>query len=54
MPIDVFIDLSRVPIGFDIGAAIRRLDAPESIGALARRVTVAVTSQDVAAGDRAQ
>ncbi len=26
MPIDVFIDLSRVPIGFDIGAAIRRLD----------------------------
>ena len=52
MPIDVFIDLSRVPIGFDIGAALRRLDAPESIGALARRVTVAVTSQDVAAGDR--
>ncbi len=52
MPIDVFIDLSRVPIGFDTGAAIKRLDAPESIGALARRVTVAVTSQDVAEGKR--
>jgi glycosyltransferase involved in cell wall biosynthesis len=53
MPIDVFIDLSRVPIGFDVGAALRRLHAPESIGALARRVTVAVASQDGAAGDRA-
>ena len=37
MLIDVFIDLSRASVGFDLGAAIRRLGAPELIGAMARR-----------------
>ena len=48
MPIDVFIDLSRVPVGFDVAAAVRRLDTPESIGAMARRVTCAIAPEEVA------
>ena len=53
MPIDAFIDLSRVPPRFDVAAAIRRLDAPESIGAMVRRVTCVVGPEDVAVGAHA-
>jgi glycosyltransferase involved in cell wall biosynthesis len=52
MPIDVFIDLSRAAIGFDVDAALRRLETPEAIGAIARRVTVAVEFQHDAEGAR--
>jgi glycosyltransferase involved in cell wall biosynthesis len=47
MPIDVFIDLSRVPVGFDVAAAISCLDTPDSIGAMARRVTCAIAPEEV-------
>jgi len=45
--IDVFIDLSRVAVGFDLRAAIARLDDAELLGAMANRVTCAVAPDDV-------
>ena len=47
MLIDVFIDFSRVAVGFDIRAAITRLDDAELLGAIANRVTCAVALDDV-------
>ena len=49
MLIDVFIDLSRVAAGFDVRAAITRLDSSELLGAIADRVTCAVAPEDVPA-----
>ena len=47
MLIDVFIDFSRVAVGFDIRAAITRLDDAELLGAIANRVTCAAVVDDV-------
>ena len=47
MLIDVFIDFSRVAVGFDIRAAIARLADAELLGAMANRVTCAAALDDV-------
>jgi hypothetical protein len=47
MLIDVFIDFSRVGVGFDIRAAIARLDSVELLGSIANRVTCAAALDDV-------
>src|SRR5262245_38658520 len=44
MPIDVFVDFSRLAPDFNVRAAVQRLAAPELLGAVARRVTFAVGS----------
>lgn len=50
---DVFIDLSRVPVDFDLGEFMKRFEAPGSIGTLARRVTCAAMPDHADAVDRA-
>ena len=50
MLIDVFVDLSRVAVGFDIRAAIARLDGPELLGAIANRVTCLVSLDEPPSG----
>ena len=52
MPIDVFVDWSRAPVGFDVAAAIRRLDTVELLGAMARRVVCAIAPGEVTPGFR--
>ena len=42
MPTDVFIDFSDVDASVDVGAAMARLQRPELLGAIARRMTCAV------------
>jgi glycosyltransferase involved in cell wall biosynthesis len=49
MRTDVFIDFSRVAASVDVRAAIARLQRPELLGAIARRVTCAVAPDDAAA-----
>ncbi len=50
MSTDVFIDCSRVDAGFDVRAAVERLQRPEYLGAIARRVSCVVESELVAGG----
>ena len=50
MSTDVLIDFSRMAAGFKLAPAIERLDSPDLIGPIARRVTCVVGSDEVSLG----